>query len=79
MTVEAGSVLFTGSPSGSAAEHGNRWLQPGDRIHAEIENVGALDVTLYARASKHVPKLRPKSPSNSQPFATGKKALATLG
>ena len=46
MTVEAGSVLFTGSPSGSAAEHGNRWLQPGDRIHAEIENVGALDVSL---------------------------------
>ena len=46
MTVEAGSVLFTGSPSGSAAEHGNRWRQPGDRIHAEIENVGALDVSL---------------------------------
>jgi 2-keto-4-pentenoate hydratase/2-oxohepta-3-ene-1,7-dioic acid hydratase in catechol pathway len=46
MTVEAGSVLFTGSPAGSAAEHGNRWLQPGDRIHAEIEGVGALDVSL---------------------------------
>jgi 2-keto-4-pentenoate hydratase/2-oxohepta-3-ene-1,7-dioic acid hydratase in catechol pathway len=46
MTVEAGSVLFTGSPAGSAGEHGNRWLRPGDRIHAEIENVGTLDVTL---------------------------------
>jgi 2-keto-4-pentenoate hydratase/2-oxohepta-3-ene-1,7-dioic acid hydratase in catechol pathway len=46
MTVEAGSILFTGSPAGSAGEHGNRWLQPGDRLHAEIENVGALDVSL---------------------------------
>ena len=46
MTIEAGSILFTGSPSGSAGEHGNRWLKPGDRIHAEIEHVGALDVTM---------------------------------
>ena len=46
MTVEAGSILFTGSPSGSAGEHGGRWLKPGDRIHATIENVGSLDVTM---------------------------------
>ena len=46
MTIEAGSILFTGSPSGSAGEHGNRWLRPGDRIHATIENIGSLDVTM---------------------------------
>ncbi len=46
MTIEAGSILFTGSPSGSAGEHGDRWLKPGDRIHATIENVGSLDVTM---------------------------------
>ena len=46
MTLEAGDMLFTGSPAGSAAQHGSRWLQSGDRIHAEIESVGALDVTI---------------------------------
>ncbi len=46
MTIEPGDILFTGSPSGSAGVHGNRWLKPGDRIHAEIEHVGVLDVTI---------------------------------
>ena len=46
MTIEAGSNLFTGSPSGSAGEHGDRWLRPGDRIHAFIENIGTLDVVM---------------------------------
>jgi 2-keto-4-pentenoate hydratase/2-oxohepta-3-ene-1,7-dioic acid hydratase in catechol pathway len=46
MTIHAGDILFTGSPSGSAAEHGCCWLKPGDRIHAEIEQVGVLDVTM---------------------------------
>jgi 2,4-didehydro-3-deoxy-L-rhamnonate hydrolase len=46
MTIHAGDILFTGSPSGSAAEHGGCWLKPGDRIHAEIEQVGVLDVTM---------------------------------
>jgi 2,4-diketo-3-deoxy-L-fuconate hydrolase len=46
MTIQAGDILFTGSPSGSAAEHGGCWLKPGDRIHAEIEQVGVLDVTM---------------------------------
>lgn len=46
MTIHAGDILFTGSPSGSAGEHGGCWLKPGDRIHAEIEQVGVLDVTM---------------------------------
>lgn len=46
MTIHAGDILFTGSPSGSAGEHGGCWLKPGDRIHAEIEQVGVLDVAM---------------------------------
>jgi 2-keto-4-pentenoate hydratase/2-oxohepta-3-ene-1,7-dioic acid hydratase in catechol pathway len=46
VTFAPGDILCTGSPTGSAGVHGNRWLRPGDRIRAEIENVGAPDVTL---------------------------------
>jgi 2-keto-4-pentenoate hydratase/2-oxohepta-3-ene-1,7-dioic acid hydratase in catechol pathway len=46
ITLQPGDILFTGSPAGSAKEHGGRWLKPGDRIHAEISEVGALDVTM---------------------------------
>jgi 2,4-diketo-3-deoxy-L-fuconate hydrolase len=46
VTLQPGDILFTGSPSGSAREHGGRWLMPGDRIHAEISEVGVLNVTM---------------------------------
>jgi 2,4-diketo-3-deoxy-L-fuconate hydrolase len=46
ITLQPGDILFTGSPSGSAREHGGRWLKPGDRIHAEISDVGVLNVTM---------------------------------
>jgi 2,4-diketo-3-deoxy-L-fuconate hydrolase len=46
ITLQPGDILFTGSPSGSAREHGDRWLKPGDRIHAEISEVGVLNVTM---------------------------------
>ena len=46
LTIEAGDMLFTGSPSGSAGQNGNRWLQAGDRIRAEIAEVGVLEVTI---------------------------------
>jgi 2,4-diketo-3-deoxy-L-fuconate hydrolase len=46
ITLQPGDLLFTGSPSGSAREHGGRWLKPGDRIHAEISEVGVLNVTM---------------------------------
>ena len=47
LTIEPGDILFTGSPSGSAGVHGDRWLRPGDVIHAEVEHIGALDVTMF--------------------------------
>jgi 2-keto-4-pentenoate hydratase/2-oxohepta-3-ene-1,7-dioic acid hydratase in catechol pathway len=46
ITLEPGDMVMTGSPGGSAGVHGNRWLKPNDRIHAEIEGVGALDVRM---------------------------------
>ena len=46
ITLMPGDVLFTRSPSGYTGVHGDRWLKHGDRIHAEIENVGVLDVTV---------------------------------
>lgn len=46
LTIEPGDMLFTGSPSGSAGVHGGRFLKPGDRIHAEIENIGSMDVSM---------------------------------
>ena len=46
ITLQPGDICFTGSPSGSAGAHGNRWLKPDDRIRAEIENVGVLNVVI---------------------------------
>jgi 2-keto-4-pentenoate hydratase/2-oxohepta-3-ene-1,7-dioic acid hydratase in catechol pathway len=47
ITLEPGDVLMTGSPAGSGASHG-RFLQAGDRIRAEIESIGCLDVEVTA-------------------------------
>lgn len=46
VTLAPGDILFTGSPAGSAAAHGNRWLKPGDRIRASIQQVGAFEVSI---------------------------------
>jgi 2,4-didehydro-3-deoxy-L-rhamnonate hydrolase len=46
VTLEPGDIVLTGSPSGSAGIHGNRWLKPGDAIHAKIEGIGAFDVQI---------------------------------
>jgi 2,4-didehydro-3-deoxy-L-rhamnonate hydrolase len=46
VSIEPGDIVFTGSPSGSAGVHGDRWLRSGDRIRAQIEGVGTLDVTI---------------------------------
>ncbi|HEY2604209.1 MAG TPA: fumarylacetoacetate hydrolase family protein [Thermoleophilaceae bacterium] len=35
-----GDLLLTGSPSGNAAHHGNRWLVPGDVMEGEITGLG---------------------------------------
>ena len=49
ITLEPGDVVFTGSPAGSAAKTG-RYLKPGDRIRAEIEQVGRLEINVIERA-----------------------------
>jgi 2-keto-4-pentenoate hydratase/2-oxohepta-3-ene-1,7-dioic acid hydratase in catechol pathway len=46
ITIEPGDILFTGSPSGSAEVNGGRFLQPGDTIDAQIEDVGRMKVTI---------------------------------
>jgi 2,4-didehydro-3-deoxy-L-rhamnonate hydrolase len=46
ITLEPGDMVMTGSPSGSAGVHGNRWLKPGDRVHAEIGGIGVFDVEM---------------------------------
>ena len=46
LTIEPGDMLFTGSPSGSAAVHGGRFLKPGDRVRGEISGVGTLVITM---------------------------------
>jgi len=43
ITLEPGDVVFTGSCAGSGASIG-QFLQPGDRIRAEIDKVGCLEV-----------------------------------
>jgi fumarylpyruvate hydrolase len=44
-----GDLIFTGTPSGVAA------LQPGDRVHAEIEAVGELDFEVGSLTRDGIP------------------------
>ena len=46
LTIEPGDILFAGAPAGSAGEPGGCWLKAGDRLRAEIQHVGVLDVTM---------------------------------
>jgi 2-keto-4-pentenoate hydratase/2-oxohepta-3-ene-1,7-dioic acid hydratase in catechol pathway len=50
ITLEPGDIVFTGSPAGSGASIG-QYLHPGDRIRAEIEQVGILHVEVVAALS----------------------------
>lgn len=45
ITLEPGDVLLTGTPAGVGLASGE-YLQPGDRIEAEIEGLGTLDVQI---------------------------------
>ncbi|MFE4664664.1 fumarylacetoacetate hydrolase family protein [Streptomyces sp. NPDC056716] len=45
-TLRPGDIVFTGSPAGSAGDHGGRWLRPGDRIDAAITGIPTLTVTM---------------------------------
>jgi hypothetical protein len=51
VSLAPGDILFTGSPSGSAGVHGNRWLKPGDRIRASIEHIGVFEVGIQTTAA----------------------------
>ena len=43
-TLEAGTVIFTGTPSGvGMAANPPRWLAPGDVVAVEIEGIGRLE------------------------------------
>jgi len=43
MTLEAGDVIYTGTPPGvGAAREPNRFLKPGDRVEIEVESLGIL-------------------------------------
>jgi 2-keto-4-pentenoate hydratase/2-oxohepta-3-ene-1,7-dioic acid hydratase in catechol pathway len=43
-TLEPGDVIATGTPSGiAAAMEGRPWLEPGDRIRIEIDQIGAIE------------------------------------
>ena len=50
VTLEPGDIVFTGSPAGSGASIG-QFLNPGDRIRAEISEVGELCVEIVAPQS----------------------------
>jgi 2-keto-4-pentenoate hydratase/2-oxohepta-3-ene-1,7-dioic acid hydratase in catechol pathway len=39
---EPGDLILAGTPAGTAAAHGNRYLVPGDHVAAEVEGVGTL-------------------------------------
>lgn len=41
-----GDVVLTGTPGGTFAERGDGWLDAGDRIAAEVEGVGRLEMTV---------------------------------
>jgi 2-keto-4-pentenoate hydratase/2-oxohepta-3-ene-1,7-dioic acid hydratase in catechol pathway len=49
ITLEPGDLIFTGSPAGSARTP-DQYLRAGDRIKAEIAEVGVLEVELYRGA-----------------------------
>jgi len=51
MTLEAGDVIATGTPSGVGLATGN-YLQPGDKIECKIEKLGTLTNTLGQKPEK---------------------------
>jgi 2-keto-4-pentenoate hydratase/2-oxohepta-3-ene-1,7-dioic acid hydratase in catechol pathway len=47
MTLEPGDVISTGTPGGVGWKRTPPlWLQPGDVVEAEVENIGVLRNTL---------------------------------
>ena len=57
MTLHAGDVILTGTPSGVAKgrEPDQSWyLQPGDKLTSEVEKVGSMTQTIVADPAKKV-------------------------
>lgn len=51
-TLEAGTVILTGTPSGvGMAADPPRWLQPGDTVAIEIEGIGRLENPVVAEVA----------------------------
>lgn len=47
MTLEAGDLLFTGTPSGVGMGRApTRYMRPGDAVRVQIEGIGVLDNTI---------------------------------
>ncbi len=47
MTLEAGDVLFTGTPGGvGLAMRPPRWLREGDRVRVEVDRIGAIEAEI---------------------------------
>ncbi|MEB3270107.1 MAG: fumarylacetoacetate hydrolase family protein [Synechococcus sp.] len=54
-TLEAGTVILTGTPSGvGMAARPPRWLQPGDRVAVEITGIGRLENPVVREAAAAV-------------------------
>jgi 2-keto-4-pentenoate hydratase/2-oxohepta-3-ene-1,7-dioic acid hydratase in catechol pathway len=54
MTLEAGDILFTGTPEGvinGKPPDQQVWLKPGDKLETEIEKTGRLDFELGVRGA----------------------------
>jgi len=47
VTLEPGDVIATGTPSGVGATH-NLYLRAGDKVEAEIDRIGTLDIEIVA-------------------------------
>lgn len=51
MTLEPGDLVATGTPAGvGTARTPRRWIQPGERVRIEIEQIGALENPAVAEA-----------------------------
>jgi acylpyruvate hydrolase len=49
MTLEAGDIIATGTPSGVAhARTPPAWMKPGDRVEVEVEGIGILSNPVIA-------------------------------
>ena len=51
LTLEPGDIVATGSPAGTALDDGGPFLEPGDVVVCEIEEIGRLENVVATRAA----------------------------